>query len=553
MMAAKAEECDSETTSEQPAVSYKIIIIGAGIAGLSAAHHLVKGGETNFKILEARDRIGGRILSVPVGDEEVEFGAHWIHGVLGNPIYELAVENGLVEITTDQDPHRVVATTEDGKRVPISLIEEVYSAYFWFTKRCEEYFLLHLHTPPQIDSVGKHLEMDIGAYLQQYQGDEAITRRMVFDHLLSKETCITGCHSMDETSLSDFGSYTELPGGNIEIPGGFHQVIDFLADILPKDSVRLQSEVKSIKWKMKKIEDEAAKNDNSAASKVKKVEDEAAAIRDNGAAVKINKTENEAIKNDNGSSEIVIECEDGTRLQANHVIVTLPLGVLKAKAVDLFHPKLPEYKLECIENLGFGAVNKIYLQYDRPFLNADISEVITLWKRTEESDMSKIWFRKIYSFRRYAENILLAWIAGREAEYLETLSEEQVANTCTEILRKFLKDPYIPKPIKVACTSWKSHPFSRGSYTYLRVKASQRDIELLANPIYTNPYHSKPALMFAGEATHPSFYSTSHGAFLTGKKCAEILLEPDSDNKPDGKKKCIDKDLSSWIRGIDLS
>lgn len=66
MMAAKAEECDSETTAE-PIFSCKIIIIGAGIAGISAAHHLVKGGETDFKILEARDRIGGRIISIPIG------------------------------------------------------------------------------------------------------------------------------------------------------------------------------------------------------------------------------------------------------------------------------------------------------------------------------------------------------------------------------------------------------------------------------------------------------------------------------------------------------
>lgn len=346
------------------------------------------------------------------GNELVDLGSSWIHGVLGNPVYELAVENGLIEITTDQEPHTVVATTEEGKRVPIPVVEEVYSAYFWFSKRCEEYFLLHLHTPPHIDSVGKHLEMDISAYLKQYQGDEESMRRMVFDHLLSRETCITGCHSMDDTSLSDFGSYQELPGGNIKIPGGFHLVIDLLADILPKDSIRLESEVKVIKWKMKM--EEAAKSDDVAPV-----------------------------------NEITIECEDGSKWLANHVIVTIPLGVLKEKAGDLFEPKLPEYKMECIENLGFGAVNKIYLEYDRPFLNPDISEVITLWKRTDESDMSKIWFRKIYSFRRYTDNILLAWLSGHEAEYLETLSEEQVANTCTEILRKFLKDPYIPRPIKV--------------------------------------------------------------------------------------------------------
>ncbi|KFM82382.1 Peroxisomal N(1)-acetyl-spermine/spermidine oxidase, partial [Stegodyphus mimosarum] len=340
--------------------------------------------------------------------------------------------------------------------------------------------------------------MDIAAYLQQYHGDDARMRRMVFDHLLNRETCITGCNSMYDTGLSDFGSYTELPGGNISIPGGFHLVIKFLSDILPKDSIRLQSEVKHIHWKMKQV-----------------------------SSGEVN--EGQCSNKENSTHHVVIECEDGSKWFTNHVIITFPLGVLKAKAEEIFDPNLPDYKMECIEKLSFGVVNKIYLEYDRPFLNSEISEVITLWKRTEESDMSKIWFRKIYSFSRYTENILLAWVSGNEAEYVETLSEEQVANTCTDILRKFLNDPYIPRPCRVVCTSWESNPFSRGSYTYIGLKSSQRDIELLATPIYNDPYHNKPTLMFAGEATHPNFYSTTHGAYLSGLKCAELMLEPDTE------------------------
>ena len=45
----------------------KILIIGGGMAGLSAASHLVKNGVTDFKVLEARNRIGGRIVSINTG------------------------------------------------------------------------------------------------------------------------------------------------------------------------------------------------------------------------------------------------------------------------------------------------------------------------------------------------------------------------------------------------------------------------------------------------------------------------------------------------------
>lgn len=67
MMAAVAEATNTDTTSST--YTHKIIIIGAGIAGISAAHHLVKNGETDFKILEARNRIGGRIISIPLGEK----------------------------------------------------------------------------------------------------------------------------------------------------------------------------------------------------------------------------------------------------------------------------------------------------------------------------------------------------------------------------------------------------------------------------------------------------------------------------------------------------
>lgn len=130
------------------------------------------------------------------------------------------------------------------------------------------------------------------------------------------------------------------------------------------------------------------------------------------------------------------------------MICTVPLGVLKDNRT-LFEPQLPQYKLESIEHLLFGTVDKIFLEYDRPFLHKDISEVMLLWDPIEESSnasLEKSWFRKIYSFSKVSETLLLGWISGREAEYMETLSHNVVADICTDILRKFLKDPFIPKP-----------------------------------------------------------------------------------------------------------
>lgn len=50
---------------------YKVIIIGAGMAGLSSANHLIKNGCSDFAILEARNRVGGRIIGIEMGSQKV--------------------------------------------------------------------------------------------------------------------------------------------------------------------------------------------------------------------------------------------------------------------------------------------------------------------------------------------------------------------------------------------------------------------------------------------------------------------------------------------------
>lgn len=57
------------------------------------------------------------------GKHKLELGANWIHGVLGNPLYEIAIANGLIDIVHVPKPHRVVAATEDGKQVPFGVLQ----------------------------------------------------------------------------------------------------------------------------------------------------------------------------------------------------------------------------------------------------------------------------------------------------------------------------------------------------------------------------------------------------------------------------------------------
>jgi spermine oxidase len=183
---------------------YQVIIIGAGAAGLSAANSLVKNGIKDFKIIEARNRIGGRILSIDMGAKaKVELGANWIHGVLGNPIFELAISHGLIDILQAPQHRRVVALTEEGKQVPFDTLQEIYEAYLVFLRRCEEYFLAEYVPPDDIDSVGQHIRLEIDLYLKSISDKkDKHLREMIFRCLLKRETCITGCHTMDEIGES---------------------------------------------------------------------------------------------------------------------------------------------------------------------------------------------------------------------------------------------------------------------------------------------------------------------------------------------------------------
>lgn len=71
----------------------EIIIVGAGLSGISAAVKLIENGFNDIVILEAEDRIGGRVHSVPFSNGYVDLGAQACHGEEGNAIFEMTHEH----------------------------------------------------------------------------------------------------------------------------------------------------------------------------------------------------------------------------------------------------------------------------------------------------------------------------------------------------------------------------------------------------------------------------------------------------------------------------
>lgn len=430
-----------------------VVIVGAGMAGLSAANHLKKNGMEDFKILEARNRIGGRIVAIPLKRHNIELGANWIHGVLGNPIFEMAMANSLVNIINIPKPHKVIAATQDGKQVPFGILHEIYEAYVCFLRRCEEYFLCQYLPPPDIHSVGEHINLEATIYLERLpSSEEKQLRRLIFDCLLKRETCISGCHSMEEIDLLELGSYTELQGGNIMLPSGYSSILEPMTKHIEPEKIVTGCPVKKIVWDNVSGECKQDDGNESDGSDQTVIEDISKSSTSNKTIIHCEGTSTKDSlnkpKKNSLSHPIEISCENGDIYYANHVICTMPLGVLKEEVLGLFEPPLPQYKLESIDRLLFGTVDKIYLEYERPFLNPDITEIMLLWDDTDSDNLEKNWYRKIYSFSKVSETLLLGWVSGKEAEYMETLPNEEISMTCTKILRQFLNDPFVPEPQK---------------------------------------------------------------------------------------------------------
>ncbi len=79
------------SSSMRPAEEPDVVIVGAGSAGIGAARRLIAAG-LSVTVLEARNRLGGRTVTVPMKGHPVDLGAHWLHAGPINPLVKLGIE-----------------------------------------------------------------------------------------------------------------------------------------------------------------------------------------------------------------------------------------------------------------------------------------------------------------------------------------------------------------------------------------------------------------------------------------------------------------------------
>ncbi|ELR23732.1 amine oxidase, flavincontaining superfamily protein [Acanthamoeba castellanii str. Neff] len=193
--------------------------------------------------------------------------------------------------------------------------------------------------------------------------------------------------------------------------------------------------------------------------------------------------------------------------EADLVVCTLPLGVLKQGAVQ-FVPPLPEEKRRSIERLGCGTFNVVVLFFSTIFWD---KQTFWLGRAGEHQGRSYLYLSmtKVFGYP-----VLVAYQSGQAAEEAEAQEDSEIVDEALTFLHTVYKNS--AKPLKSIVTRWTSDPYSGGAHSYIPPGATGADYDVLAAPVAAR-------LFFAGEATNRRHPSSVAGAYVSGKREAERI------------------------------
>lgn len=289
-----------------------IAIVGAGISGLRCADLLTRAGAV-VTIFEARSHIGGRCHQVENGGHLIDTGSNWIHGTEGNPIMKLA-EKTKTDILDPPEGHVVIDT--QGKRRSDKESNELAASFWDWIVKAMKYSEAN---SADIDSNRSLLDWLEEQWSKSYPGQDAHIKDLV------EETRQWGQFvgsPIERQSLKFFWLEDGMDGGNVFVAGTYKKIFGEIArPALERADIRLNAEVEHIAYRNK----------------------------------------------DDNTTAVRLHLADGSGHDFDEVVVTCPLGYVKQHASTLFKPVLPKRLLQAIDNIGYGALEKLYIAFPSAF------------------------------------------------------------------------------------------------------------------------------------------------------------------------------------------
>ncbi|XP_055118727.2 lysine-specific histone demethylase 2 isoform X3 [Symphalangus syndactylus] len=435
-------------------------LINTGVLSVGADQYLLPKDYHNVTVLEAKDRIGGRVWDdksfkgVTVGR-----GAQIVNGCINNPVALMCEQLGISmhkfgeRCDLIQEGGRITDPTID-KRMDFHFNALLDVVSEW---RKDKTQLQDVPLGEKIEEIYKAFIKESGIQFSELEG------QVLQFHLSNLEyACGSNLHQVSARSWDHNEFFAQFAGDHTLLTPGYSVIIEKLAEGL---DIRLKSpQVQSI---------------------------------------------------DYSGDEVQVTTTDGTGYSAQKVLVTVPLALLQKGAIQ-FNPPLSEKKMKAINSLGAGIIEKIALQFPYRFWDSKVQGA-DFFGHVPPSASKRGLFAVFYDMDpQKKHSVLMSVIAGEAVASVRTLDDKQVLQQCMATLRELFKEQEVPDPTKYFVTRWSTDPWIQMAYSFVRTGGSGEAYDIIAEDI-------QGTIFFAGEATNRHFPQTVTGAYLSGVREASKI------------------------------
>jgi len=446
-------------TAKPERVPERVIVVGAGMAGLVAARLLHDSGFT-VTVLEARERLGGRTWTDSSLGAPLDMGGSWVHGVDGNPLTLWCEKLGIGLVESQGDrlliDKRAKAPTREGQRKRAVLGRLAFNAAIaWASWKSKA---LTLSKGPRSISEKEAVDPLLNApWLPEID-------RLVIASFVEGSEGVQGA-PYDAISAEEWWP-TEGLDRNAQPRGGF---VGLTEDVARQLSIRRSAPVERVAW------------------------------------------------NGNGVTAIL---KDGEKIEADRAVIAVPIGLLRA-GLPRLDPLPPEDQQKALARLGYGAgiLGKVYLRFPERFWPEQPKWFGRLPDSPDRRGTFNTW---VSHHHETGLPIVLSFSNGATAARLDrSASDDEVKEVAMASLRKMFGDD-IPAPVGMLYPRWLSDPWSRGGYSYPGVGSDPEDRNVHARPLgnrvffageATEPveYGTVHAALWSGEQTAEAVYRAATG------------------------------------------